>query len=256
MLQFLLWISLLFTVSDCVQINQVHDFISVDHLGNVFIVNKSELIEYNSKGDKLAVFSNSMLGSICHIDVSNPLRILVFYNDFNQILFLDRNLAEIGNEIDLYEYSDNETELVCSSPNGGFWMFNSNNSQVIQISEYGKKINQSIFLNSFYEDCAPSKMLEYNNNLYLLYPEVGILNLDRNGQFRKKISIAGIKNFHISQNTLLYTTESGIYSFQPMAKEDKLIYKIKDSQEGELIIRNNNLYISNKKSISIKTVKL
>ncbi|MDM8159278.1 hypothetical protein QUH73_05545 [Labilibaculum sp. K2S] len=256
MLQFLLCLFLVFPSQNNVQINQVHDFISVDHLGNIFVVNKSELIEFNSKGEKLAVFSNSMLGSICHIDVSNPLRILLFYNDFNQILFLDRNLAEIGSEIDLFEFSDNETELVCSSANGGFWIYNSNDNQAIRISDIGNIINQSILMNSFYQDCIPDKMLEYNNDLYLLYPEMGILNLDRNGQFKKKIPLPGIKNFHISQNTLLYTTESSIYSFQPMAKEDKLIYKLEDSQEGELIIRNNNLYISNKKSISIKIVTL
>ena len=256
MLQFLLWISLLFPSQNNVQINQVHDFISVDHLGNIFVVNKSELMEFNSKGEKLAVFSNSMLGSICHIDVSNPLRILIFYNDFNQILFPDRNLAEIGGEIDLFEFSDNETELVCTSANGGFWMYNSNDNQAIHISDIGKIINQSSLLNSFYQDCIPDKMLEYNNDLYLLYPEMGILKLDRNGQFKKKIPQPGIKNFQISKNTLLYTTESGIYSFQPMSREDKLIFSLEDLKDSQLIIRNNNLYVSNKKSISIKALTL
>ncbi|MBN2596231.1 hypothetical protein [Labilibaculum sp.] len=256
MLQFLLWLILVFPAQNNVQINQIHDFISVDYLGNIFAVNKCELIEFNSKGEKLAVFSNSMLGSIRHIDVSNPLRILVFYDDFNQILFLDRNLAEIGSEIDLFAFSDNETELVCSSANGGFWIYNSDDNQAIHISENGKIINQSILMNTFYQNCIPDKMLEYNNDLYFLYPEMGILNLDRNGQFKRKISLPGIKNFQISKNTLLYTTESGIYSFQPMAKEDKLIFNLKDSKDAQLTIQSNNLYVSNKKSISIKVLTL
>lgn len=254
MLQLLLWISLLLPPQDIVQINQIHDFISVDNLGNIFVANNSELIKFNSKGEKLTVFSNSMLGAISYIDVTNPLRILVFYTDFNQILFLDRNLAEIGNEINLYEYSDNETELVCSSPNGGFWIYNSNDNQAIHISEYGKKINQSLLLNSFYENQTPSKMLEYNNDLYLLYPELGILNLDRNGQFKKKMTINGIKDFQISQNNLHYTIDTGIFSLQSFEQEDKLIFKPENLLEKKYIIRNNNLYISNKKSISIKTV--
>ncbi len=256
MLYFLLWISLLLPAQDQIQINQIHDFISVDHLGNIFVVNNSELIKFNSQGERLTVFSSSMLGSISSIDVTNPLRILVFYTDFNQILFLDRNLAEIGNEIDLYEYSDNETELVCSSSNGRFWIYNRNDNQATLISENGKKINQSILLNSFYEDRTPSKLLEYNNDLYLLYPELGILNLDRNGQFKKKITITGIKDFQISQNNLHYTIDTGVFSLKSLEQEDKLIYKFENLPEGKYIIRNNNLYISNKKSISIKTVKL
>lgn len=256
MLQFLLWFSLLLSPQDKVQISQIHDYFSVDYLDNIFIVNNSELIKFNSQGKKSASFSNSMLGSISHIDVTNPLQILLFYNDFNQILFLDRNLAEIGAEIDLYEYSDNETELICSSTNGGFWIYNSGDNQAVHISESGKNINQSILLNSFYKDITPSKILEYNNDLYLLYPEFGVLSLDRNGQFRKKISITGIKDFQISQNNLIYTIESGIFSLQSFKKEDKLIFESKNLSEEKYIIKNNKLYIYNKKSISIKTVKL
>lgn len=256
MLQFLLWLSLLLPAQNHVQINQIHDFISVDNLGNIFVVNDSELIKFDSKGKKCASFSNSMLGSISLIDVTNPLRILLFYNDFNQILFLDRELAEIGNEIDLYEYSDNETKVVCSSINGGFWIYNSDENQVIYISESGKKTNKSILLNSFYNGITPSKILEYNNNLYLLYPEFGVLNLDRNGQFRKKISISGIIDFQFSQNLLIYTKESGLFSFQFLKKEDRLIFQSENLAQEKYIIKNNKLYISNKKSISIKTAIL
>jgi len=256
MLQFFLWFFLLSSHQDKVQINQIHDYFSVDPLDNIFVVNNSELIKFNSQGEKCASFSNSMLGSISHIDVTNPLRILLFYNDFNQILFLDRKLTEIGNEIDLYEYSDNETELICSSANGGFWIYNSDENQAVHISKSNKNINRSILLNSFYKDITPSKMLEYNNNLYLLYPEFGILSLDRNGQFRKKISITGIKDFQIFQNSIIYTNESGVYSLQSFEQENKLIFEPKSLSEEKYIIKNDKLYISNKKSISIKTVKL
>ncbi|PKQ62465.1 hypothetical protein BZG02_12105 [Labilibaculum filiforme] len=253
MLQFLIWISLLLPAQNNIEINQLHDFISADQFGNLYVVNKSELTTFNSNGEKLAVFSNSMLGSICHIDVSNPLRILVFYKDFNQLLFLDRNLAEIGGAVDLFEFSDNETELVCTAANGGFWIYNSTNNQAVHISDHGEIVNKSILLNSFFPNNEPIEILEYNNDLYLLYPEMGILILDRNGQFKKKNLLSGIKNFQFSKNRLLYTTEAGMYSFQALAQKDQLIYDLKGSQ---IIIRNNKLYLSNKKSISIKTLTL
>ncbi|WP_372752958.1 hypothetical protein [Labilibaculum sp.] len=256
MFQILLCLFLLFPNGENIQINQPHDFIAVDHLGNVFAVNNSELIKFNPQGEKQSSFSNSMLGRISDIDLNNPLQILIFYSDFNQILFLDRNLAEIGNAIDLYTYSDNETELVCSSPNGGFWIYNSSDKQSVHISDTGKKENQSLFLNSFFEDVLPTKMKEYNSNLYLLYPEQGILHLDQNGQFKKKNFIPGIRNFEITKNTLFYTTEKGIFSWKSLELDDKLLFQSKEYEGEKLILKNNNLYIFNKKTITIKALKL
>jgi hypothetical protein len=256
MFQFLLCLFLLFPSEKNIQISQAHDFISVDHLGNLYVINNSELLKFNSKGEAQSTFSNSMLGAISDIDLNNPLQILVFYSDFNQILFLDQNLAEIGNAIDLYIYSDNETELICSSSKGGFWIYNSKDKQAVHISETGKKGNQSLYLNSFFEDVSPTKMKEYNNDLYLLYPEQGILHLDRNGQFKQKISIPGISDFQISENTLIYTREKGIFTRKSFELEDQLLFPRKKSAEEKLILKNNNLYISNKKTISIKTLIL
>ena len=251
MLQFLIWLIYILPVQQSPILNHSHDFFVVDNFGNIITVGNNEILKFNSKGDKSASFSNSMLGEISTIDASNPLRLLVFYKEFNQVLFLDRNLAEIGNEIDLYEFSENETELLCSSPNGGFWTYNSINNQAIHISEYGKTINKSILLSDFWEDIIPSTMHVYANDLYFLYPEKGILILDQNGQFKKKISIPEIHNFQINQNSIIYAKHSGLYSFNALQKEDTLIYEFDKQEIQNVVIYDNNIYHSNKNSISI-----
>ncbi len=251
MLQFLIWLIYILPVQQTPILNHSHDFFEVDHLGNIITIENNEIRKFNSKGDKTASFSNSMLGEIATIDASNPLRILVFYKEFNQALFLNRNLSEIGTEIDLYEYSENETDLLCSSPNGGFWLYNTIDNQAILISKFGKTINKSILLSGFWGNTNPSSMHVFANDLYLLYPDKGILILDRNGQFKKKISIPEIQDFQINQNAIVYIKHSGLYFFNASQKEDTLIYQFDKAKIQNVVIYGNKIYFSNKKSISI-----
>lgn len=250
----LLWLNLLFCGPEDLQINYPHDFIEVDHLGYLYVVNDSEIAKFNLNGEKISSFSKSMFGAITQIDVSDPLRILVFYRDFNQILFLNRELSEIGNEIDLFQFSDNETELVCSSQKGGFWLFNSTDNQAIHISSKGEKINQSILLNSFFDDTLPSKIVEYGMELYLLFPFKGILNLDQNGQFIQKILIPGIENFQLSRNSILYFKTESIFEFRPRENEDRKIIQSSSEKNQIILIHGHNLFTSDKKSIVIKQI--
>lgn len=249
---FLIWLSLLLSSPESLQINYPHNFIQVDHLGDLYAVNDSEIAKFNSKGEKISTFSKSMFGAITQIDVSDPLRILIFYRDFNQVQFLNRELSEIGNEIDLFQFSDNETELICSSQKGGFWIFNSTDNQAIHISSKGKKINQSILLSSFFDDTLPSKMIEYDTELYLLFPFKGILNLDQNGQFVKKIQIPAIEDFQISQNSIFYFKTGNLFEFKSSEKEDRKIAQSSSEKNQIILIQGHNLFISNKKSIIIK----
>lgn len=255
MLQFLILLIYIFPVPEVPVLNCHHDCFVVDHLGNIITIENNEIQKFNSKTDKIASYSNSMLGEIASIDVSNPLRMLVFYKDFNQLMFLDRNLAEIGDEIDLYDYSNNETDLLCSSPNGGFWMYNAIDNQAVHISEFGNTITKSIFISDFFGDISPAKMQVYAKALYILYPEKGILVLDDNGQFKKKISISGIQDFQINQNTIVYSNKSGAFILNDFHKEDRLIYRFEQENTQFVQLYNKQLYLSNKKSITIIPLK-
>src|ERR1700709_2779720 len=75
---------------------------TVDNLGNIYLLNKdNQLKKLDANGDSLAVFNDvRRFGKIATIDVTNPLKILVFYREFTTIIVLDRFL-NIVNTIDL-----------------------------------------------------------------------------------------------------------------------------------------------------------
>ena len=64
-----------------------------DNLQNIYLISAAtnQVKKLNSNGDSVAVFNNTLrYGKIYSADVTNPLKILLFYKDFSTILIVDR----------------------------------------------------------------------------------------------------------------------------------------------------------------------
>src|ERR1035438_5404402 len=66
---------------------------TTDKLGNTYVIADNQLLEFDSKGNPLANYSETNLGSLRSIDASNPLKLVLYYPDFGQINTLDTKLA-------------------------------------------------------------------------------------------------------------------------------------------------------------------
>ncbi|MBP6456967.1 MAG: hypothetical protein KA275_09605, partial [Chitinophagaceae bacterium] len=77
------------------------DFISTDYLGNIYVVrNKNFIVKYNKNGDSISNFNVIQRGKISQIDATNPMKTLVYFANFSQILVLD-NMLSLKNTINL-----------------------------------------------------------------------------------------------------------------------------------------------------------
>lgn len=67
---------------------------TVDNLDNIYLLTSTnQLKKVNSKGDSVAVFNDiKRYGSVSQVDVTNPLKILLYYKNFSTIVVLDRFL--------------------------------------------------------------------------------------------------------------------------------------------------------------------
>ena len=73
---------------------QLIDF-TVDNLGNLYLVNNTgQIKKVSPTGDSIAVFNNvRQYGKIYEMDVTNPLKVLLYFRDFGTIVVLDRFLS-------------------------------------------------------------------------------------------------------------------------------------------------------------------
>ncbi|NOZ36132.1 MAG: hypothetical protein GXO80_12645, partial [Chlorobi bacterium] len=90
------------------------DKIYIDDFDNLYVISGSSLIKFTSDGKQLFSFDSSYSEVISSIDVKNPMKILVFYNNQNKLLFLDNKLSLIGDEIYLENKNIYGNVLICS----------------------------------------------------------------------------------------------------------------------------------------------
>ncbi len=103
-------------------------FIGLDSFGYMYYI-KGQVF-FKKKGKEIFQFKNVSLGSITRVDISNPLRIVLFYEPFNTVILLDNQL----NVTQKISFSENAIPMVISATGlaaqNRLWLFNSVNQQI------------------------------------------------------------------------------------------------------------------------------
>lgn len=232
-------------------IKKPHDFFAVDNLGNIFFVKESEILKYLANGNYYNRFSDLKLGEITSIDATNALRVMLFYKDQQQILFLDNQLSQKSDPVSLEQMGYEQTELVCVSANNGFWLFNKSNNELIRFDEHLKKIASTGNLKQILQtELKPNFMIEHNGNLFLNCKDLGIYVFDIFGAFSKVISIKDLNTFQVNDDILYYLKNTKLCSYNY-----KLFDEVCDSFPVKKINQayyfKNKAYLSNKDTLFV-----
>jgi hypothetical protein len=178
------------------------------------VVKESELDKYLVNGKLFAHYSNLKLGNITAIDATNPLKLLLYYHDFQQIVFLDNQLTVNSEPISLEALGYEQSDLVCASANNSFWIYNKQNNELVRFNENSKKIAATGNLKQILQvELKPNFMKEYNGFLFLNSPETGIFVFDIFGTFNKIISLKDLKRFDINSDIIYYQKDSSFCSY-------------------------------------------
>ena len=192
------------------------ELIATDKLGNLYALNKQEVFKYDSNGKLLQKNSLKSLGNLFTIDVSNPMKILAFYKDYNKVLFLDNMLAPSGSTIDLSAIGFDQATLACTSHDNGIWLFNSLNFELVRMDPSLKISNQSGNIAQLTGNpIKPTVLFENNNQVYLCDTLTGVLIFDVFGTYIKTIPIKSISDLQVENNILYFIDGKGFGSFNP-----------------------------------------
>lgn len=191
------------------------DNFDVDVLGNLYVVREAELIKYNSELRKEATFANLSLGEISSIDVSDAMNLLVFYEDFSKVLFLDNTLSLKKSAIDLSELGFPDASLACLSYNNAFWIFDPVNQELVRITQFLEIGERTGNLNQIiHTEIEPDQIFESGNNVYIKDRKEGVFIFDRYGGYLKRMPFLEVDDLKIiGQNTLSYLRNDTSFTY-------------------------------------------
>ena len=107
---------------------QENQFVGTDAFGFQYLISDSVL--YKKKETETFEYKNISLGEITKVDLQNPLKIVVFYENFNAVILLDNQL----NETQKILFSENENPILVSAiglaSQNQLWIYNSLNQKI------------------------------------------------------------------------------------------------------------------------------
>ena len=219
---------------------------SVDNLGNEYIVFQSgQLKKIKPNGDSLAVFNNvRRFGKLHSIDVSNPLKVLLYYRDFSTIVILDRFLNE-RSILDLRKHNLIQVKAIGQSYDNNIWIFDELEARLKRIGDDGKLIDQSNDFRLVFDSTpSPEYIVDQNNYVYLYDPQKGIFAFDYYGGFKSRTPFRGWTDFNVIGNSAFGRDDDFFYRYDNSSldlKEFPVPEFMKEARK--IVIAPGNVYV-------------
>ncbi len=189
----------------------------VDNLGKLYLIGANQqLKKLDQNFDSVGIFNDlRKFGQLHSIDVSNPLKVLLFYKEFNTIQVLDRFL-NVRSTLDLRKAGILQVSAITQSYDNNIWLFDELDSKIKKVDEAGKLLLESPdFRVLFNEPLQPYKLEDFNKYLYAYDPNIGLLVMDYFGAYRNMIPFTGWKNLHGISKGIVATDDAGLLYYQP-----------------------------------------
>ncbi|MFT3826756.1 MAG: hypothetical protein QM731_22730 [Chitinophagaceae bacterium] len=219
---------------------------TVDNLGNLYVVNNNgQLKKMGPRGDSIAVFNDLRnYGKTFSMDVSNPLKVLLYFRDFGTVVVLDRFL-NMRNVIDLRKQQLFQVKVVGQSYDNNMWAYDELESKLKRVGEDGKILDQSNDFRQMFDSLPSFSFIVDQNKLVYLYDSLhGVYMFDYYGTFKNRIRFTGWSDFTVINNILFGRDENMLYRYEP-GTLNLLQYPITGSMRAARKIKfmQGNLYL-------------
>ena len=190
---------------------------AIDNLDNLYIISSGgQIKKFDASGDSVGIYNqvrNS--GKLYSIDVSNPLKILLFYKDFSTVVVLDRFLANLAT-VDLRRYSILQPGAIGLSYDNQIWVFDEYDNKLKKLDEQGNLLLESQdFRTAINEGLSPQRILNDNGFVYLADSATGIFVFDNYGSFKRKVPLTHWQSIAIAKNHIISSSKDLITVYNP-----------------------------------------
>ena len=216
--------------------------VSIDNFEATYFI-KNNAIKKATVNDTLN-YSNFQLGQISSANAFNPLKINLFYSDFNTVIILDNRLAEVAKiDFNSTENYKNITHVTTGFDNT-IWIYNQD-FQYLELYDYQTKKTR------YKTIPVSSKVLDLtsNYNYCWLLTENFLYCYNYFGSVVYKLPNSGFTNLQATKENLIIKGKDGLIYYSSKDQTQKAI-KTSNMLINQFFVTNQILYIYTLKTLS------
>ena len=231
-----------------------YSYLDVDVLDNIYLITeKNQLKKIRANGDSLAVFNDvKKYGNPTLLDVSNPLKVLLYYKNFSTVIILDRFLA-VRNTINFRNQNIFKVKTLATSYDNNIWIFDEQNISLKKINDEGKVLSETLDLRQLFDTVpSPGQITDKNNFVYLYDEYRGFYIFDYYGSFKNNLPFLNWKHIAVYGNKIMGFKGDTFYSYEINSfnlKSYKLPIFFKDYMDIKTM--NGKIYLLKKTGVEI-----
>jgi hypothetical protein len=250
----LVFIGLLFPLQDktVIKLDGKPDIFTIDNFDNIYVYQKNTLKKYNIKGELSSCFSSFEYGQLQSMDVSDPLQLVLFYKEFNIILFLDNNLNPLGKAISLDKLGFTTIDAVCKSKEFGVWLLDSYAQKLILYGFNPKGIIREISLLKYTKSLLYlDKILENGDEVYLSSTGRAVWVFNQMGGKLSLLKVYPATGYQVRNDKLIYSDKKFLYQYNSETEQIDTLSVNGFKKFDDIKLGNSKIFILKNDSIII-----
>ena len=197
--------------------------ISIDRKDMLYIAdNQGDIKRYNAQGELQQVFSPSKIGNISIIEAWTSLRILVFYEEYQEYVILDRFL----NQTSSYTFTPEHigfAKTISLAADNRIWLFDNTD---FSLKKYDPILQTNILITSLDLLLDPAEfdinfIREYQNLLFVNDKNKGVLLFDNLGNYKKTLEYPGLDFIGVYQDEIFFLQNGRIYFYNVYKDQER-----------------------------------
>ncbi|RYF89603.1 MAG: hypothetical protein EOO03_05640 [Chitinophagaceae bacterium] len=234
------------------------NFMDVDVLNNLYLVTAgNQLKKLNANGDSVAVFNDvKKYGNPSLIDVTNPLKVLLYYKNFSTVVILDRFLSQ-RNSINFRKQNIFSVKAVGTSYDNHIWLFDEQDMNLKKIDDEGQLLQESTDWRQIMNEVpTPTSIIDHNQFVYLYDPQKGFYIFDYYGTYKNNLPFLQWENISVGTSHISGFTGNQFQRYE-LQKLNLKTYTLPATFAGYTAIKamNGKIYLLKKDAVEIYAVQ-
>ncbi len=192
-----------------------YTYFDVDNLDNIFLITRNnQLKKLNNNGDSIAAYNDvKKYGNPSSIDVTNPLKILLYYKNYATVVILDR-LLSVRNSINFRKQNIFSVQRIAASYDNNIWLFDEQDYKLKKIDEDGTLLQESTDWRMLFDSVpVPESLIDQSQFVYLYDPQKGFYVFDYYGGFKNRYAFLNWNQVAVNSKNLYGFSDQTLYSY-------------------------------------------